>query len=75
MKPILEALEAWRQAVRDLDATRPRTAQWLQACMVEEDRRAAYQAATRDSELDLSSGLEEPVENRGGMPANQSTPT
>jgi hypothetical protein len=37
-----EALEAWRRAVRDLDATTPWTAEWLRARMIEEDRRLAY---------------------------------
>jgi hypothetical protein len=37
-----EALETWRRAVRDLDATTPWTAEWLRARMIEEDRRLAY---------------------------------
>jgi hypothetical protein len=37
-----DALEAWRRAVRDLDATTPWTAEWLRARMIEEDRRLAY---------------------------------
>jgi len=37
-----KALEAWRRAVRDLDATTPWTAEWLRARMIEEDRRLAY---------------------------------
>jgi len=73
MKPISEALEAWRQAVRDLEATTPRTTEWLQALTVENDRRAAYQAATRDSALDLSDYVGESVESDGETPANGST--
>ena len=73
MKPISEALESWRQAVRDLEATTPRTTEWLQAVTVENDRRAAYQAATRDSGLDLSAYVGEPVESDGDTPANGST--
>ena len=38
------AREAWRQAVRDLDATTPWTAPWLRARMIEEEQRLAYQA-------------------------------
>jgi hypothetical protein len=45
-----EALEAWRQAVRELDATSPWTADWLRARMIEEDRRVAYQALAHDHE-------------------------
>jgi hypothetical protein len=37
-----EALDLWRRAVRDLDATTPWTAEWLRARMIEEDRRLAY---------------------------------
>jgi hypothetical protein len=37
-----EALEVWRRAVRDLDATTQWTAEWLRARMIEEDRRLAY---------------------------------
>ena len=73
MKPISKALEAWRQAVRDLEATTPRTTEWLQALTVENDRRAAYQAATRDSALDLSACVGDPVESDGETPANGST--
>jgi hypothetical protein len=59
MSEISEALEAWRQAVRDLDATMPSTADWLRARMIEEDRRAAYQAlATDSSASDPRFGLE-----------------
>jgi len=43
-----EALEAWRRAVRDLDATTPWTAEWLRARMIEEDRRLAYQELADD---------------------------
>jgi len=43
-----EALEAWRRAVRDLDATTPWTAEWLRARMIEEDRRLAYLALVDD---------------------------
>jgi hypothetical protein len=43
-----EALEAWRRAVRDLDATTPWTAEWLRARMIEEDRRFAYQELADD---------------------------
>jgi hypothetical protein len=73
MKPISKALEAWRQAVRDLEATTPRTTEWLQALTVENDRRAAYQAATHDSALDPSACVGEPVESDGETPANRST--
>jgi hypothetical protein len=74
MKPVSEALEAWRQAVRDREATTPRTPEWLQALMVEQNHRAAYQAAAGDSRLDLSPYVDEPVESGSELPANGSTP-
>jgi hypothetical protein len=74
VKSVSEALEAWRQAVRDREATTPRTPEWLQAMMVEQDRRAAYQAATRDSGLDLSAYVDEPLEDMGELTADRSTP-
>ena len=43
-----EALETWRRAVRELDATTPWTAEWLRARMIEEDRRLAYQELADD---------------------------
>jgi hypothetical protein len=74
MKSVSEALEAWRQAVRDREATTPRTPEWLQAMMVEQDRRGAYQAAIPDSGLDLSPYVDEPLESTGELAGNGSTP-
>ena len=68
MKPVSDALEAWRQAVRDREATTPRTPEWLQAMMIEQDRRAAYQAAARDSGSDVSPSVDEPVDRGMELP-------
>ena len=75
MKPVSEALEAWRQAVRDREAAIPRTPEWLQAMMVEQDRRAAYQAAARDSGLAVPPDVDEPVDAESALPSNGSTPS
>jgi hypothetical protein len=48
MSEINDALEAWRQAARDLEATMPWTAEWLRARMIEAELRSAYQALAGD---------------------------
>jgi hypothetical protein len=50
MSTISEALEAWRRAVRELEATMPGAPEWYRARLAEEDRRAAYQIAVADSQ-------------------------
>jgi hypothetical protein len=50
MSEISDALEAWWQAARELEATTPWTADWQRARMVEEACRMAYQALARDWE-------------------------
>jgi hypothetical protein len=50
MSKVSEALEAWRAAVRDLEAATPWTADWLRARLVEDERRVAYQAIADDAE-------------------------
>jgi hypothetical protein len=48
MSKISDALEAWRGAVRDLEATVPGAPEWHRARRVEADRRASYQTAVAD---------------------------
>jgi len=49
MSKVTEALEVWRQAVRQLEATMPGTPDWYQARLEAEERRAVYQSAVADS--------------------------
>jgi hypothetical protein len=54
MSELTDALEAWRDSVRELDAAMPWTAPWIRARRIEEDRRLAYQTlATRAESLDV----------------------
>ena len=52
MSEISEALEAWRNAARDLEASTPWTADWLRARMVEAELRSAYQSLVGDPRAD-----------------------
>jgi hypothetical protein len=47
MSDLTDALEAWRDSVRQLNATTPWTPRWLRARLVEEDRRFAFRAMLR----------------------------
>jgi hypothetical protein len=49
MSKISEALAAWRQAVRELEITKPGGTAWDRARLDEEGRRAAYQTAAADA--------------------------
>jgi hypothetical protein len=69
MSGLTEALEAWRQAVRDLDATTPWTAPWLRARMIEEERRLAYQVLAKATPEPEAPDVEVPV----GPPAADPT--
>lgn len=69
MSEIGEALESWRQALRDLDETTPWTADWLRARMIEEDRRVAYQALIDDTyDYDSADSLGDRPVGRPGVP-------
>ena len=72
MSDVTDALEAWRAAARELDATMPWTAAWLRARMVEEKRRLAYQAlaAERAVEMDVRA---DPIERISGRRAHLTT--
>ena len=50
MSELSDALEAWRTAGRNLDATMAWTAVWLRARMVEEERRLAHLALASEDE-------------------------
>jgi hypothetical protein len=50
MSKISEALEAWRRAIRELEATMPGAPAWYRARVQEEDRRADYQIAAAESQ-------------------------
>ena len=52
MSEISEALEAWRKAARDLEASTPWTADWLRARMVEAELRSVYQSLVGDPRAD-----------------------
>jgi hypothetical protein len=64
MSELTEALEEWRQAVRDLDATMPWTAQWLRARLIEEERRLAYHALANGTAEAEGIDVEPPVESK-----------
>ena len=49
MSKIEEALEAWRRAVRDLDAAAPGEDEWKRARQEAETRREAYQTVAAES--------------------------
>jgi hypothetical protein len=63
MSKISEALEAWRQAVRQLEITKPGATDWDRARLEEEDRRAAYQTAAADARR----AQREPSESSGSV--------
>jgi hypothetical protein len=69
MSDVTDALEAWRAAAQELEATMPWTAAWLRARMVEEERRLAYQALAAEREL----GLDGRSSTSGDMAAGPSS--
>jgi hypothetical protein len=74
MSEISEALEAWRNAARDLEASTPWTADWLRARMVEAELRSAYQSLVGDPRADERPArgvdIDEPI-----RPADRERPT
>ena len=62
MSELTDALEAWRAAAGELDATTPWTAAWLRARMVEEERRLAYHALAAADEAVPAAEASEPME-------------
>ena len=63
MSDVTDALEAWREAERELKSTTPWTAPWLRARLLEEERRLAFHAALSElpDDVDESFRVEAPA--------------
>jgi hypothetical protein len=69
MSEISEALDAWREARRALEATTPWTAEWQRARLAETDARAAYEAVVEENRERLDPTVDRPVPMPEDRPA------